>query len=77
MIIAGTGGSDADMFMFVCPWEATPCPIDVLRLDEKGRAFVAYPEDYDSCLLCEQDSPSKAIKVTIRADVPLELLRYQ
>jgi NAD-dependent dihydropyrimidine dehydrogenase PreA subunit len=41
------------------------CPTDVLRMnEEKGKAYVAFPEDCQVCFLCEFDCPVDAIFVT-------------
>ena len=39
------------------------CPLDALRLDERGRAFIAYPDDCMTCFLCERVCPAGAIDV--------------
>lgn len=40
------------------------CPMDVLRMDvEKGKAFIKYIQDCQSCFLCERDCPEEAIRV--------------
>lgn len=44
---------------------ADTCPMDVLRMDEKrGRPFVKYLRDCQSCFLCSRDCPTQAITVT-------------
>jgi len=41
------------------------CPMDVIRMDEKGdKAIIKYPEDCMLCLHCEQACPEKAITVS-------------
>ncbi len=39
------------------------CPTDVLRLDARGKAYVAYLDDCQVCFLCELDCPYEAIRV--------------
>ena len=39
------------------------CPPDALRLDERGRAFIAYPDDCMTCFICERACPAGAIDV--------------
>ena len=39
------------------------CPLDALRLDERGRAFIAYPADCRTCFICERACPAGAIDV--------------
>jgi NAD-dependent dihydropyrimidine dehydrogenase PreA subunit len=39
------------------------CPTDVLRLDDRGKAFAAWLEDCQVCFLCEFDCPYEAIRV--------------
>ena len=41
------------------------CPLDALRLDEDGKAFIAYPDDCMTCYLCERFCPSGAISMCI------------
>ncbi len=43
------------------------CPCDVIRLDQEGKAYIAYLEDCHTCFLCEDDCPAKA--VTVSAEV--------
>ena len=41
------------------------CAMDVLRTDRQtGKPFVKYVRDCQSCFLCEQSCPSRAIYVT-------------
>lgn len=56
-----------------CP-VADSCSVDVIRLDEEGKPFVAYPGDCHSCFLCERDCPLGAIEVS--AEIPLPVLPY-
>lgn len=39
------------------------CPLDTLRMNEEGKAYIAYPEDCHTCYLCEQVCPVGAIYV--------------
>lgn len=39
------------------------CPLDTLRLNREGKAYIAYPEDCHTCYLCEQICPVGAIYV--------------
>lgn len=39
------------------------CPLDVLRMDEKKKAYIRYQDDCQSCLLCEIYCPTDAIYV--------------
>jgi NAD-dependent dihydropyrimidine dehydrogenase PreA subunit len=51
------------------------CHTDVIRLDKKGFPYITYPDDCDSCFLCELNCPHKAVVVS--AEVPLLFLeRY-
>ena len=41
------------------------CPMDVFYRDEEtGKAKAAYPQDCYECLLCEEECPAKAIKIS-------------
>lgn len=41
------------------------CPTDVFDKDpQTGKARAAYPEDCWECLLCEEECPGKAIKIS-------------
>ena len=41
------------------------CPLDVIRMDEKGeKAFIKYAEDCMNCSSCESDCPADAIYVS-------------
>lgn len=40
------------------------CPLDTLRMDEKGKAYIAYPEDCMTCFMCERACPSGAVDVS-------------
>lgn len=38
------------------------CPMDVLRMNQdKGKAYIKYLRDCQSCFLCEIDCPTEAI----------------
>ena len=39
------------------------CPLDVLRMDDKKKAYIRYQDDCQSCLLCEIYCPTDAIYV--------------
>ena len=39
------------------------CPTDVIRLSGEQRAVIAYPDDCQTCFLCEEDCPENAIEV--------------
>lgn len=39
------------------------CPLDVIRLNEKKKAYIAYPDDCMTCFLCERLCPEGAINV--------------
>ena len=39
------------------------CPGDVIRLDEDGRPYNAYPEDCWYCGSCEYECPTEAIEM--------------
>lgn len=41
------------------------CPMDVIRMDEKGqKAIIKYPGDCMLCLHCEIECPAHAISVS-------------
>jgi NAD-dependent dihydropyrimidine dehydrogenase PreA subunit len=42
------------------------CPPDVFRLDEKNKAYTAYPEDCQGCFVCQWDCTFEALKVRVR-----------
>jgi NAD-dependent dihydropyrimidine dehydrogenase PreA subunit len=48
------------------------CPLDTLRLDEKGaKAIIKYPEDCMTCYTCESRCPTGAIEVhPFKEDLP-------
>lgn len=39
------------------------CPLDTLRLNEEGKAVIAYPEDCMTCYICERICPVGAVSV--------------
>lgn len=39
------------------------CPLDTIRIDSSGKAFIAYPEDCMTCYACEMNCPQEAIYV--------------
>jgi NAD-dependent dihydropyrimidine dehydrogenase PreA subunit len=46
------------------------CPVDVMRLDEQGKAYIAYRDDCNSCLWCAMSCPEKAINVSTEISWP-------
>ncbi len=52
------------------------CSVDVLRMNDKNKAYPAYPQDCHFCTLCENDCPVGAIKVSAAHRIPRELLSY-
>ena len=50
------------------------CPTDVIRVDERKQPYIAYPDDCDSCFLCQLDCPHGAVHVS--AEISLPLLPY-
>ena len=62
----------------VCPMRQTTgcvvydiCPMDVYRLDEEGKPYIAYVRDCQSCFLCVRDCPQQAVYVTALVDFPI------
>jgi NAD-dependent dihydropyrimidine dehydrogenase PreA subunit len=48
------------------------CPLDTIRLDEAGKAYIAYPDDCMTCFLCERLCPQGAIFVhPFKEELPL------
>jgi len=40
------------------------CPVDILRMDEKGeKAVIKYPDDCRTCYTCDVNCPTGAIYV--------------
>lgn len=39
------------------------CPLDTLRLDPDGKAYIAYPDDCMTCYICERVCPTHSIFV--------------
>ncbi len=61
----GIKSFDAELCVSGCELCVADCPTDVFALDPKtGKARVAYPEDCWECLLCEDQCPGKAIKIS-------------
>lgn len=48
------------------------CATDVIRVDEEGAPYIAYPYDCHSCFFCQVDCPNGA--VTVCAEIPMPLL---
>ncbi len=47
------------------------CPLDALRLNGQGKAWIAYPDDCMTCYICERLCPSGAIFVhPFREELP-------
>lgn len=61
---------DAKACKMKCSRCVDACPIDVLRLDDQGKAYIAYQDDCNSCLWCSMDCPGKAIKVSTEVSWP-------
>jgi NAD-dependent dihydropyrimidine dehydrogenase PreA subunit len=41
------------------------CPMDVIRMDEKGeKAIIKYPDDCMVCCYCERECPTNAIYIS-------------
>jgi NAD-dependent dihydropyrimidine dehydrogenase PreA subunit len=53
-----------------CP-VAESCHTDAIRLGEEGFPHIAYPDDCDSCSLCQLDCPYGAVDVSARIELPL------
>lgn len=39
------------------------CPLDTIRLNDEGKAFIAYPDDCMTCYICERLCAQGAINV--------------
>lgn len=46
-----------------CRLCAHSCPVDIIRINAEGRAYIAYTDDCMTCYLCERLCPSGAIYV--------------
>lgn len=46
------------------------CPTDVIRLDKAGLPYIEYPEDCNSCFLCQVDCPKGAVEVSAQIPLP-------
>lgn len=63
------------------------CPTDVLRMDNTGKAIVAYSRDCHVCFLCVDDCPTSAVivdhgvrnprRVSIYADLSMDALVFR
>ena len=42
------------------------CPLDTIRLNDEGKAFIAYGDDCMTCFKCERLCPAGAISGTPR-----------
>ena len=40
------------------------CPLDTLRMDDDGTAYIAYPEDCMTCYICMRYCPVSAITLS-------------
>lgn len=40
------------------------CAMDVIAMNEEGKAYIKYPEECIVCLFCEEDCPVGAIFVS-------------
>ena len=47
------------------------CPLDVIYIDESGKAYARYPLDCVACYSCEKDCPVKAIYVSPQRGRPV------
>lgn len=45
------------------------CPLDTLRLNEDGKAYIAYPDDCMTCFLCERSCSVGAVLVDPHKEV--------
>lgn len=45
------------------------CPLDTLRINEEGKAYIAYPDDCMTCFLCERNCPVNAVEVDPHKEV--------
>ena len=42
------------------------CPLDIIAWDEeKGRPYVAYPDECQLCFICQIECPEKAIEIRV------------
>ncbi len=47
------------------------CATDVIRLDDRGMPYIAYPNDCHCCFLCQIDCPNGAVRVSAEVTLPL------
>ena len=41
----------------------TNCPLDVMQMDEEGKAVCAHPDECWHCGVCRMDCPTEAIRL--------------
>ena len=48
------------------------CPVDVLRMNEKDKAYIVYPQDCGVCFQCATNCP--VLAVTVSSLAPREFI---
>ena len=43
------------------------CPMDVLRMNDSGLAYIAYSTDCMDCYVCEKSCPVEAIEMSLES----------